>query len=198
MRLLRALALLLLLAPLPAAAAGPEDLPAGLSFGGPFELLDQDRRLRRDTDFRGRFLLIFFGYTGCPDVCPLDLAVMAEALDLLGEEAGRIQPLFVTVDPARDTPEVLAGFVAAFHPRLLGLTGSEAQIRAIAKAYRVHRRKVIVDPEDPEDYLVDHGSLTYLMGPDGRFRTLLPHKITAERMATVIRGYLEREPEGGG
>jgi len=198
MRLLRTLALLLLLAPLPAAAAGPEDLPVGLSFGGPFELLDQDRRIRRDSDFRGRFLLIFFGYTGCPDVCPLDLAVMAGALDLLGEEAGRIQPLFITVDPARDTPEVLADFVSGFHPRLLGLTGSEAQIRAVARAYRVHRRKVIVDPEHPEDYLVDHGSLTYLMGPDGRFRTLLPHRTTAERMAAVIRTYLAREPGSGG
>jgi protein SCO1/2 len=98
--------------------------------------------------------------------------------------------LFVTVDPARDTVPVLAAYASAFHPRLLALTGSEAEIAAVAKAYRVHRRKVLVDPARPADYLVDHGTFSYLMGPDGRFATLLPSGTVAGRMAEVIRRYV--------
>lgn len=181
----------LFLAGLGLAAARPAlaAVPA-LPFGGPFALTDHTGRRRTDADFRGRFLLVHFGYTGCPDLCPLGLDAMLAALDRLGPAGEALQPVFVTVDPARDTVEALRPFVAAFGPRLIGLTGTEAEIRAVAKAYRVHRRKVIVDPARPDDYLVDHGSLTYLMGPDGACRTIFPHGTTAERMAEVIHGYL--------
>jgi protein SCO1 len=174
----------LLLAVAPAVAA---DMPA-LPFGGPFELVDHTGAVRRDTDFRGRFLLVYFGYTRCPDLCPLGLDAIVGALGLLGPEAGRVQPLFVTVDPADDTPKVLRRYLADFDPRLLGLTGSEAQIRAAAKAYKVHRR--LVTPAGGGEPLIDHGSLTYLVGPDGGFLTLFPHGTTAERMAEVVGGYL--------
>jgi protein SCO1 len=176
----------------PAAARAWADEPWPVSFGGPFALTDHTGRRVTDQDFRGSWLLVQFGYTGCPDLCPLSLDTLARALDLLGPAAAaRVQPLFVTVDPARDTPGALAAFVPAFHPRLVGLTGSEPEIRAVAKAYRVHRRKVLTDPARPDDYLIDHGSFTYLMGPDGRFVTLFPYGTPAERMAEVIGGYLE-------
>jgi protein SCO1/2 len=190
MTLARRTALGLLLAALGRVGARAEDEPWPVSFGGPFTLTDHTGRRRSDADFKGRWLLVQFGYTGCPDMCPLTLDTLAETLDRLGAVGERVQPLLVTVDPDRDTPAVLADFVPAFHPRLLGLTGSEAEIRAVAKAYRVHRRKVILDPKRPDDYLVDHGSLTYLMGPDGAFVTLFPYGTEAERIAAVVRGRL--------
>jgi protein SCO1/2 len=171
-------------------AGGRAAEPWPVSFGGPFTLTDHTGRRRSDADFGGSWLLVQFGYTGCPDLCPLSLDTLAEALDRLGALGERVQPLLVTVDPAHDTPTVLADFVPAFHPRLLGLTGSEAEIRAVAKAYRVHRRKVIPDPARPDDYLIDHGSFTYLMGPDGAFVTLFPYGTEAERIAAVVRGRL--------
>lgn len=165
-------------------AASP--LPAGL-FGGPFELLDHTGRTRRDTDFRGRHMLIYFGYTFCPDICPTDLSIMTQALMQLPEPAqAQIQPLFVTVDPGRDRPELLAEYVANFHPRLIGLTGSEAQVAAISKSYRVHRRKVLPSGDDPEDYLVSHSSLMFLMGPDGGFLTMYPHDSDPDFIAHSI------------
>jgi protein SCO1/2 len=165
--------------------------PWPVSFGGPFALTDQNGVSRRGTDFRGAFLLVQFGYTACPDLCPLGLDTMARALDALGPAAARVQPLFITVDPARDTVTALAAFVPAFHPRLLGLTGSEAEIATVARAYRVHRRKVLPDPARPDDYLVDHGSFTYLMGPDGGFVTLFPYGTAAEAMAQTIARHLQ-------
>ncbi len=165
--------------------------PWPMSFGGPFALTDQNGVSRRGTDFRGAFLLVQFGYTACPDLCPLGLDTMARALDALGPAAARVQPLFITVDPARDTVTALAAFVPAFHPRLLGLTGSEAEIATVARAYRVHRRKVLPDPARPDDYLVDHGSFTYLMGPDGGFVTLFPYGTSDEAMAQTIARHLQ-------
>ncbi len=191
-----AAALLSVLLAVPAAAQDRVPPPLAKLFGGPFALVDQDGEPRTDADYRGRFMLIYFGYTYCPDICPTNLAVMSEALDALGAEAARIQPILISVDPARDTPEALKEYAAAFHPSLVGLGGSEAQVRAAAKAYRVHRRKVIPPDTDPEDYLVDHSSLTYLMGPDGGFVTMFPHDTPADRMADVLRGYLAKMPAG--
>lgn len=164
--------------------------PFPISFGGPFSLIDHNGVARTDRDFRGRFLLVFFGYAHCSDICPTGLQRMADALDLLGGDGARVQPIFITVDPARDTAQVLKSYVAAFHPRLVGLTGSEAQVRAAARAYKVHRRK-LRDP-DGGAYLVDHSSITYLMGPDGAFVTLFPHNAKAAFMARAIRRYVRK------
>ena len=118
---------------------------------------------------------------------------MTAALDQLGALAGNVQPIFITVDPARDTPERLAGFVAHFHPDLIGLTGVEADIREVAKAFKVHRQKVAPKKTDAAGYMVDHGSITYLMGPDGRFVTLFPYGTTATFMAAAIKTYLDQD-----
>ena len=109
--------------------------------GGPFALIDQDGKPRTDADFRGKLLLIYFGFTYCSDTCPIDLQSMATALDRLGAVAERVQPVFITVDPEKDTPEQFKGYVALFHPRLVGLTGSSQQMRKVARAYRVYDAK---------------------------------------------------------
>ncbi|MCY4230721.1 MAG: SCO family protein, partial [Alphaproteobacteria bacterium] len=136
--------------------------------------------------------LLYFGYTFCPDLCPTNLLTMADALEALGPDAAQVQPLFVTVDPARDDLPALRDYMAHFGPRFLALRGTPAQTRAVLKAWRVHRRKV--PPEaDADDYLVDHATLTFLMGPDGRFRTLFPHDTLPEAMAATLRRYLAEE-----
>lgn len=176
------------------AAAGNGQDPLAGRFGGPFSLIDADGHTVSDQDFRDRFMLVYFGYTHCPDVCPLDLAVMTEALDLIGPLAAEVRPIFITVDPARDTAQLMAEYAKSFSPHISALSGSEAQIAAVARAYKVHRRKIPTPGADqPADYVVDHGSLTYLMGPDGTFRTLIAHNTPAERMAAVIGDYVRRE-----
>ncbi|MBL6951888.1 MAG: SCO family protein [Alphaproteobacteria bacterium] len=174
------------------ALASESPPPAGLSalFGGPFSLMDHSGRPRTDKDFPGKFLLINFGYTRCPDICPLDLSTLAAALDMLEQAGERVQPLFITIDPARDKPAVLQGYVFKFHPRLIGLGGSEAQISRVAKAYRVHRSKVMVDDAPPQDYMASHSSLTFLMAPNGSFVTMFPHGTKPEFMADAIRRYI--------
>ena len=162
-----------------------------IKFGGPFALVDHNGDARTERDFHGRFMLISFGYTYCPDICPTGLNTMANALDLLGEKADRLRPVFVSIDPGRDTPAVLKEYLAQFHPRLIGLTGAETQVAAAARVYKVHRRKVVLaESEGPDDYFVDHSSITYLMGPDGDFVTLFPHGVDAETMAGTLAKYL--------
>jgi len=159
-------------------------------FGGPFELVDHDGRTVTDRDFAGRHMLVYFGYTYCPDICPTDLTNLATALDAVGPLVDKLQPLFITVDPDRDTKAVLRDYAGAFHPTLLGLTGTQEQIAGVAKAYRVHRRKFRLLGAAAEDYLVDHSSLAYLMGPDGKFVTMIPHGTQPERIAEILRKYL--------
>jgi cytochrome oxidase Cu insertion factor (SCO1/SenC/PrrC family) len=136
--------------------------------GGPFTLTDHNGKRVTDQDFRGKYMLIFFGFTYCPDVCPGELQVMSAALDELGAEGEKIQPVFITIDPARDTPEAMKLYVSNFHPRMVGLTGSEEDIAAVAKAYRVYYAKAKGSENSP-DYLMDHSTILYLMGPDGKF-----------------------------
>jgi cytochrome oxidase Cu insertion factor (SCO1/SenC/PrrC family) len=154
--------------------------------GGPFSLIDQNGKRVTDQDFRGKYMLIFFGYTYCPDVCPSELQVMSAALDELGPEADKIQPIFITIDPARDTPETLKVYVSNFHPRLIGLTGSEADIASAAKAYRVYYAKA-KGTEDKTDYLMDHGTILYLMGPDGKFVKHFTYGTEAKGLAEALR-----------
>jgi len=173
---------------LPEAAKAEKVFP--IRFGGPFELIDHRGETRTNADFAGRFMLIYFVFTNCPH----NLQVMTEALERLGDIGTQIQPLFITSDLARNTAELLREYVENFHPSLVGLTGSEAQIRTAAKSYRVHRSKLVSrDATDANDYLVNHTSLTYLMGPDGNFVTLFPQDTTPEFMATTIKKYLAQD-----
>lgn len=174
--------------------AVPKGLPKGFPkrlFGGPFTLTDHTGKTRTDKDFRGQFMLVYFGYTFCPDLCPTDLNTIGVALDQLPKaKANRIQPLFISVDPERDTQELLSQYVPHFHPRLIGMTGTEEQVAAVAKSYRVHRAKVIIDSKAPEDYLINHGSLTYLMDPEGNFVTIFPHDTKPEKISAALKKYV--------
>lgn len=153
--------------------------------GGPFALLDQDGRPRTDADFRGRLMLVYFGFTYCPDVCPTDLQAIGLALDQLGPAGDNVQPLFVTVDPERDTAAHLKDYVALFHPRLLGLTGDAQAIRDAADAYKVYYAKV--PNEAGTDYTVDHTAFIYLMDTEGRYLGFFPPGTPPERIAEMIR-----------
>jgi protein SCO1/2 len=151
--------------------------------GGPFALVDQTGTPRSDQDFRGKLLLVYFGFTYCPDICPTDLQAISLAIDQLGTAGGKVQPLFITVDPERDTAAHLAEYVGMFHPRLIGLTGDAAAIRKAAEAYKVYYARV----ETGTDYTVDHSAFMYLMDADGKYLGFLPPGTTPERIAEAIR-----------
>ena len=154
--------------------------------GGPFELTDQTGRARTERDFRGRLMLVYFGFTYCPDICPTDLQAIGLALDKLGSDGASVQPLFITVDPERDTPEHLAQYVPMFHPRLIGLTGSAEAIRKAADAYKVYYAKIPLG-KAPDDYTVDHTAFIYLMDRDGGYLGFFPPGTSADRMVEIIR-----------
>jgi cytochrome oxidase Cu insertion factor (SCO1/SenC/PrrC family) len=156
--------------------------------GGPFELVNQDGKAVTEADFKGKLLLIYFGYTYCPDACPTALGVMAAALGKLDVAGERVTPILVSIDPARDTPEALKDYVAAFHPRLVGLTGTEEQVAKAAKEYRAFYQK---QPGSTGDgYLMDHSTLIYLMDAEGRFLTYFGPQATPDEVAEAIRRYL--------
>jgi protein SCO1 len=157
--------------------------------GGPFRLVDQNGRERTDADFRGKLMLVEFGYTYCPDICPLGLQLFADVMDKLGPDADQVQPIFITVDPARDTPEQLRGYVTNFSPRILGMTGSEQAIATAAREYRVYY-KLGADHATNPNYTVDHSAILYLMGRDGRFLTHFTHETPVDRVVGTIRGKL--------
>jgi len=167
---------------------------AAAAFGGPFSLTDQNGKPRTDKDFRGKYMLVFFGYTYCPDVCPTTLAVEAEALGKLGARAGRIVPIFITVDPKRDTPQKLKPYLASFGANFVGLTGTEDEIAAAAKGYRVYYQAHIDGrAANAEGYSVDHTGNIYLMGPDGKFVAyyspgILPDELAADLMKKTSPG----------
>ncbi len=138
--------------------------------GGPFSLVDQNGNRLTDKDFRDRYMLVFFGFTSCPDICPAGLQLVSAALDKLGEKADRIVPVFISVDPVRDTPEKLGDYVQNFDARFVGLTGTPEEIAKAAKAYRVYYKKV-PNTDLPDDYAIDHTAIFYLMDPKGEFVT---------------------------
>jgi protein SCO1/2 len=156
--------------------------------GGPFRLTDHAGRVRRDTDFRGKLMLVYFGFTLCPDICPTDLQQIAGALRLLGPEAREVAPLFITLDPERDTQKLLAEYAPAFHPQLIGLTGSLDAVLRAARAYKVYRAKVTT--QGWSSYTIDHSSFVYLMGRDGKYLGFIPPGTSAERIATAIKPHL--------
>lgn len=159
----------------------------GVAIGGPFTLVNQDGKTVTEKDYAGSYKLIFFGFASCPEVCPTELQKMAQVLEQIGEEkAAKIQPIFITIDPERDTPEALKAYVAEFHPKLVGLTGTPEQIEAVKKEYRVYGSKVQMEGMD--GYMMDHSAFTYLMGPDDANLAIYPAKDTAEQIAEDLKG----------
>jgi protein SCO1/2 len=170
------------------ARLGSAGLATSVSVGGPFALTDDHGNPVTDQTYRGRWMLVYFGYTFCPDVCPTELQTIAGALDKLGPEAKSVAPLFITIDPERDTPQALANYVKLFDDRLIGLTGSAEQISTVARAYRVYYAKVT--PKDSTTYLMDHSSFIYLVGPDGKLRALFRPGESAQELADGIRAHM--------
>jgi protein SCO1 len=156
-----------------------------VAVGGPYSLIDQNGDKRSDTDFRGKYQLIYFGYSFCPDVCPTTLAVMSQALNKMGAESQRIVPIFVTIDPERDTPKVLKQYVAAFGPNFVGLTGSVKDIAAVEKEYRVYAKKTPLDKSG--NYGMDHSSVIYLIGPNGKLVTFYDELISPEALEKDLK-----------
>jgi len=157
--------------------------------GGPFTLTDQTGRTRSDSEFRGKLMIVYFGYTFCPDVCPADLIAITQALDALGPAAEGIQPIFITIDPERDT-KVLGDYVAAFHHGFVGLTGSPEEIRQVANAYKAYYAKVPGEHEG--EYSIDHMGAIYLMGRKGEYLGFMPPQTNPDRLTEILRKYLAK------
>jgi cytochrome oxidase Cu insertion factor (SCO1/SenC/PrrC family) len=174
----------------PSAAQMMDDLMYGRgSVGGPFTLTDQTGKQRSDIEFRGKLMIVYFGYTFCPDVCPTDLMAVTQALDALGPAAEGVQPVFITIDPERDT-KVLADYVSAFHHSLIGLTGSPDEIRKVANAYKAFYVKV--PDERSGEYSIDHAGVIYLMGRNGEYLGFMPPQTNPDRLTEVLHKYLTR------
>ena len=174
--------------------APPDATVAGVSIGGPFTLTDASTGATvTDASYRGRWMLVYFGYTFCPDICPTDLQKMVAALAGIGAAADRITPIFITVDPSRDSALALARYVALFSPKLVGLTGSQGQIDAVARAYRVYVEKV--PPASPGGaYFVNHSAFMYLMDPAGRLAAIFPPDIKAADLGLKLTAAIAGPP----
>jgi protein SCO1/2 len=169
----------------PSAAQMMDDLMYGRGpVGGPFTLTDQSGKQRSDSEFHGKLMIVYFGYTYCPDVCPTDLMAITQALDALGPAAEGIQPVFITIDPERDT-KVLAEYVSAFHHSLVGLTGSPEEIRRVANLYKAFYAKV--ENERSGDYSIDHAGVIYLIGRSGEYLGFMPPQTNPDRLTEVLR-----------
>jgi len=157
--------------------------------GGPFKLVDQHGETVTDRDFRGRYMLVFFGFTHCPDICPAELQVMAASLEALGPRGEAVVPIFITLDPERDTPEAMANYLKNFGSEFVGLTGSPEAIAEAAKAYRIAYSK-FQDDEDASDYSIDHSALVYLMGKNGEYVTHFAYGTPTDKMTETLRRYI--------
>jgi protein SCO1/2 len=173
--------------------------PAGLSkeggmegkaaIGGPFTLTDTNGNTVAEQDFRGKLMLVYFGFTYCPAICPTDLAIMTKTIYLLGDDAEKIAPIFITVDPERDTQEQIKSYLSSFSPRIIGLTGNEKQLQEAYDSYRVYRSKI--ENEMMEEYMIDHSAFIYLMDKDGNYLTHFPHNTKPEEIKARIESYLK-------
>ncbi|WP_448662760.1 SCO family protein [Sphingomonas sp. CJ20] len=193
-RMFQALACALLAAPLASCGGGADKPPlAGARIGGPFALTNQDGKTVRDTDFTGRYRIMYFGYTYCPDVCPTDMQKIGAAMRELDKTDPRLSqkivPVFVSVDPERDTPAAIKQFVGNFHPRVVGLTGTPAQIAQVAKNYAVYFKKQPAAPGG--GYLVDHLAVAFLMSPDGKPMASLPIDQDGPAIAAQLRHWVK-------
>jgi protein SCO1/2 len=172
----------------PSAAQMMDDLMFGRgAVGGPFTLTDQWGKPRRDSEFRGKLMIVYFGYTFCPDVCPTDLMAITQALDALGKDAAGIQPIFITIDPERDNA-AMAEYLRAFHPSFIGLTGAPEDIRKVANSYKAFYART----EDPttHEYSIDHAGVIYLMGRSGNYLGFVPPQTSPDRLIEILRKYL--------
>lgn len=158
------------------------------SIGGPFSLTDQRGQPAGPLQWRGKIVLLYFGYTSCPDACPTDLAAIAAAIAVLGPLGSAVQPVFITLDPSRDKPELIGRYAERFHPRFAALTGTEAQTREVASAYKVYFEKV--PTRDKDKYLIDHTSFTYVLDAEGNFAGFFPPGTTGTRIAERVRAML--------
>lgn len=158
-----------------------------VQIGGAFSLVDQDGKPVTDATYRGKWLLVYFGYTHCPDACPTALGTIAVALDELGAKRSRVQALFVSIDPERDTPEVMKSYVASFEGDVTGLTGTPEQVARAAKAYRVYYAK---NARADGDYDMDHSSVIFVIGPDGRYAGHFTHVDPPEKIAERLAGLI--------
>jgi cytochrome oxidase Cu insertion factor (SCO1/SenC/PrrC family) len=174
----------------PSAAQMMDDLMYGRGpIGGPFTLTDRNGKPRSDIEFRGKLMIVYFGYTFCPDVCPADLMSISQALEALGLVAEGVQPVFITIDPERDT-KVLAEYLAAFHPSFVGLTGSLEDIRKVANSYKAFYVKV--PGERSGEYSIDHTGVVYLIGRSGEYLGFMPPQTSPDRLTEVLRKNLAR------
>ena len=173
-------------------AAKEQEQPplAGARIGGPFTLTDQKGRQVSSSDFEGKYRLVYFGFASCPDVCPVDLQVIGQSLRQLEKSdptiAAKVQPIFITVDPERDTPPVMGRYVSLFHPRLIGLTGTPKEIAAVAKAHGIYYSK----QGEGSDYMVDHARMVLLFGPKGEPIAIIPHEKGANGMTAELRKWV--------
>ncbi len=159
--------------------------------GGAFTLTDHQNRPRTHTDFRGRYMLVYFGYTYCPDICPTALQKMISAMmQLPPEQQEKITPVFISIDPERDTVQQLASYVENFHPRMVGLTGTREQIAVAARAYRVYYGRAKAD-DSAADYLMDHSSIVFLMNPRGDYVTHFTHATPPEKIVSLLQDKVE-------
>jgi protein SCO1/2 len=165
-----------------------------VTIGGPFTLTAADGTTVTEQTYRGKWLLVFFGFTSCPDTCPTALLEIGAALDKLGPDADKLQPLFITVDPLRDTPAVMENYTQSFDPRIVGLTGTPQQIAAVAQEYGVYYAPRKIGP-GVEDYVMDHGSYLYLMDPEGKFVRGFDADTSGGRIAEAVRGVMSKARE---
>ena len=169
-------------------APAPKVATSGTAaIGGPFTLVSTNDGNVTDQTYRGKWLLIFFGYTFCPDACPTALNNISVALEKLGADAGKMQPLFVTVDPQRDTREVLAEYLKSFDSRIIGLTGPQDQIDRVVKEYRVYVASQKSETQGDDNYLVSHSAYIYLMDPQGKFVNVIQGSEAGEEIAAWLR-----------
>lgn len=176
-------------------AGGTETSRADTSpvpIGGGFSLTDQNGKVVKDTDFRGKLMLVFFGFTHCPDICPTTMSAMTAMMNALGDQSAGVVPMLITVDPERDTPARMKEFLADFHPAIIGLTGSKEEVQAVAQAYKVYHERPSAEAQESGNYMVNHTGFVYLMGRDGQYVSHFSQDDFGDKMTQSVKRALKR------